>query len=83
MDTQKASLIISVTLVAVVLFNLAIYALAKRIKPNSANKFQIISRAFKRARNPWEEDKAKLDELSKTLAALKAVKNQEDPDETT
>ena len=70
MDTEKATLVIGITLLIVILFNLAIYTAAKRRGENSITQFKMFSRAFQRARNPWEEDKAKLDELSRTVAAL-------------
>jgi len=70
MDTEKATLIIGITLLVVILFNLAIYTAAKRRGENSINQFKMFSSAIRRARNPWEEDQAKLDELSRTVAAL-------------
>jgi hypothetical protein len=71
MDTQqKAALVIGLTLLVVILFNIAIYFASKRRGENSINQFKMFSRAFHRARNPWEEDQAKLDELSRKVEAL-------------
>lgn len=71
MDIQlNATLVIGVTLLVVVLFNIAIYTVSKRRGEDSINQFKLFSRAFQRARNPWKEDQAKLDELSRKVSAL-------------
>jgi len=79
MDSQKAILVIGLTLIFVLLFNFAIYAMAKKRGANPANQFEMYSRVFKRARDPWEEDKAKLAELSSTLAELQDSQRTEKP----
>ena len=80
LDAQKAALVIGISLVIVILFNLGIYRLAKRRGEDSINQIKMITRVAKRARNPWEEDNARLEALSQTLAKLKESQNQEDQD---
>lgn len=69
MISSKLVLVLSLTLLAVVLFNIAIYISAKR--RNSANSFKMFGKMARRARNPWEEDQAKLDELARKVAELR------------
>ncbi len=69
MDTQKALLVISITLVVVILFNLAIYIAVKRRK-DQVGEIELFRRALKRARDPWREEKANLEALSKQVAAI-------------
>ena len=68
MITSKLVIVLSVTLLAVILFNIAIFFSVKRRTPSSS--YQMFGKVAKRARNPWEEDNAKLEELSKQVADL-------------
>lgn len=77
MDSQKAFLVIATTLLIVVLLNLALYRLAKRHRPNTS-EFDLIRRTMKRARNPWQDEQAKLDSLSRQVAELKDQSTRED-----
>ena len=78
MDTGKAFLIIGLTLILVIGFNVVIYLAATRRGRNSLGEFDLMRKVSKRARDPWMEDNAKLEELAKTLASLKSEQN---PDE--
>jgi hypothetical protein len=83
MDSQKAFLVISITLVVVLLFNLGIYATLKNKRTNSNNQAQMVSRALRRARNPWEEDLAKMEALSRSLVAIQENQAQDQKNEET
>lgn len=72
MDTQKATLVIVLTLIIVVLFNLAIYAIVKR-RRNSVGEVDLIRKAVKRARDPWGTEKADLEALAKRVAELRDI----------
>jgi len=67
MDIQKAIIVIVITLVVVILFNVGIYAYVKKRGPH-VNTF---GRIYQRARHPWKEDEEKLKELSEKVAKLK------------
>ena len=67
MDTQKAFLVILVVLIVVILLNLGIYSYAKKL----GSQFKLFSRVYHRAQDPWKEDKAKLEELSESVAMYK------------
>jgi hypothetical protein len=69
MDPQKALLVISITLVIVILLNVAIYVSIKR-RNNRGGEIELFRRAFRRAKNPWGEEKANLEALSKQVAEL-------------
>lgn len=77
MDSQKAFLVIAATLIVVVLINLALYALVKRRRPDTG-EVDLIRRAMKQARDPWKDEQAKLDSLSRQVAELQSQPNQED-----
>lgn len=69
MDSQKAFIVIGITLVIVILLNLAIYAAVIRRK-DRVGEVDLIRRAMKRARDPWKNEKADLQALSKRVAEL-------------
>jgi uncharacterized membrane protein len=77
MDTQKAFLVISITLIIVVLVNLAIYSMSKKGKTGSARQVKVISKALSKARDPWAEDDAKLSELSRLVDEIKSQNDDE------
>jgi hypothetical protein len=70
MDTEKAFLVIGLTLVLVIVFNLVIYIAVKRRGENPTGQIEMLSRVFKRARDPWEEEKERLKELSDIVTGL-------------
>jgi ABC-type lipoprotein release transport system permease subunit len=83
MDSQKAFLVIGITLVVVMLINLGIYATLKNRHTNSSGHFRMVSHAVRRARNPWKEDQAKMEALSNNLAALRDSQAQDQAHEET
>jgi hypothetical protein len=70
MDTEKAFVVIGLTLVLVILFNLAIYFSVKRRGKNPTGQIEMFSKVFKRASDPWEEEKERLKELSDIVSGL-------------
>jgi hypothetical protein len=70
MDAEKAFLVIGLTLILVIVFNLAIYISVKRRGENPAGQKKMLSKVFKRARDPWEKDKERLKELSDIVSGL-------------
>jgi hypothetical protein len=77
MNTDNAFLVICITLIIVVGINAAIYAAVTRRRQNTVGQVELIRRATQHARNPWVEDDAKLEELSKTVATLKENQSAE------
>jgi hypothetical protein len=75
MDFEKAFLVISVTLIIVILLNLGLYTLVKRRK-NTVGEVELFRRAMNKARNPWEDEQAKLESLAKQVAELKKESSQ-------
>lgn len=67
MDMEKAALVILVTLLLVALFNLGIFTMAKK----RGGEINLFSRVYRRARDPWKEDREKLKSLSDQVAQLK------------
>jgi hypothetical protein len=72
MEIHKAFLVILVVLLIVILFNLGIYSYSKR----RSNQYKFFTRVYRRARDPWKEDKVKLDELSEKVASYKRKINR-------
>lgn len=69
MDTGRAALVIILTLLIVIGVNALIYlSLRKR---SSIGQIEMMRRAAKRARNPWEDEDNNLRELSRRVAELK------------
>lgn len=69
MDSEKAMIVIGITLVIVVLLNLALYAAVMRRKKR-VGEVELFRRAISRARDPWKNEKDDLQALSKQVAEL-------------
>lgn len=83
MDPVKAGIVILITLVVIVIINLAIYVSARRGRRGLPHEIEMLKRAANRARNPWVKEDAMLEELSRLTEALKAqpADRQEEMDE--
>jgi len=79
MDYSKAALVVCLTLIIVIGFNVMIYVSAKRDK--SAGTIELLRRASQQARDPWRNEDADLDELSRMVSALRN-KDPEDKDQS-
>jgi hypothetical protein len=67
MEIQKTFLVILIILIIVILFNIGIYSYSKR----RSKQFKFFTRVYRRAQNPWKEEKLKLNELSAKVASYK------------
>jgi hypothetical protein len=76
MDLQKALLVIGITLAIVIVFNLAIYAAVKR-RGGQVGEIELFGRVLKKARDPWRDEKANLEVLSKQVANLQRKDHNE------
>ncbi len=74
MDVTKAALVVSLTLAAVVLINLAIYySITRRGNrgDSTAGQIELLRKAAHRARNPWGEEDRDLEELARLAERLR------------
>ena len=69
MNSEKALIVIGITLVVVILLNLALYAAVMRRK-KKVGDVELFRRAISRARDPWKNEKNDLQALSKQVAEL-------------
>ena len=75
-DAGRALLVIVLTVAGVILINLAIYAMVK--SRGNIGQIEMMRKAVKQARNPWEvEDKA-LKDLSDLVKQLKSKPDSPD-----
>jgi len=75
MNVEKATLVISITLILVIIVNAAIYVAVKRRK--TTGQIKLLQRAAKKARDPWGDENAKLEELSRRVAELRGDEETE------
>jgi hypothetical protein len=76
MDIQSVMIVVGVTLVLVIGFNLAIFFSYGR--KDSPNEFQMLRNAVRRMKNPWQVEEEALAELSEKVEGLKK-KSEENP----
>jgi len=69
MDTTKIVLVVCITLAAVAILNAAIFAAIRR--GNEAGQIELLRRAVRRSRQPWQMEDDALNELSKRVEELK------------
>ena len=69
MDTTKILLVVCITLAAVAILNAAIFAVLRR--GNEAGQIDLLQRAVRRSRQPWQSEDDALNELSKRVEDLK------------
>ena len=69
MDLGKAALVIVITLILVIIFNVAIYRSLRGER--TVNQIKMLRRVTHRARKPWQDENEKLEELSRRVAKLK------------
>jgi hypothetical protein len=81
MDTSKASAVICLTLVAVIIVNLLIYFSFRR--GFTLPEIDVLRKFATRSNQPWRREQEELDELSKLVEKLKQPQEQnEDESET-
>jgi len=79
MDLDKALLVIILTVGAVILFNVMIYLSARR--GNDVTTINLMRKAARRARNPWQDEDDALQELSDIVSDFKPDEGKTDPAE--
>jgi hypothetical protein len=79
MDMDRAFLIICLTVGAVVLFNVMIYLSLRR--GNEVTTIDLLRKASRRARNPWQDEDDALQELSELVAGLRTNQEQSESKE--
>jgi hypothetical protein len=77
MDLSKAAIVVGITLLIVILFNLAIFSTFGKKRGDKNETIDMLSRAFKTARDPWKGEDNDLQELSERVDALKKRKEEE------
>lgn len=83
MDPGRALIVVGITLVVVILFNVGIYLSARGER--TINQVELLRRAGRRFRNPWGVEDKMLDELSQAAAKLReeedGAANKDEQDE--
>ena len=69
MDMDRALLVICLTVGVVVLINIMIYLSLRR--GNEVTTVDLMRKAARRARNPWQDEDSALQELSEIVAGLR------------
>ncbi len=69
MDFENAGLVICITIFIVIGINAAIYTMVS--KGGTIGQIELMRRAAKRLRQPWEPEDRALEELSKQVAEIK------------
>ena len=69
MDPNRVFIVVCLTIVGVIAFNVMIYLSLRR--GNEVNTVDMFRNAAKRARNPWRDEDDALKELSNLVADLK------------
>lgn len=74
MDIQKTILIIFITLIVVIIFNLGIYSYAKK----RGSQINLFTRVYHRAKSPWKEENEKMKELSDYIQEYKENRKRDE-----
>lgn len=69
MELDRAFLVVCLTVGAVILFNVMIYLSLRRGK--GASTVDMMRKAARRARNPWQDEEDALQELADIVAGLR------------
>jgi len=71
MDLTKAGLIVALVVLVVILLNIGMYLAFSR-KDGQPGTIELLMKAGKRVKNPWEDEDNALEELSEIVKELKA-----------
>ena len=74
-DTGRAALVIVLTILGVILINLAIFAMVRG--KSTTGQIDLLRKVTKQARNPWEIEDNKLKDLSELVKQFKHDPNQD------
>jgi hypothetical protein len=75
MDFDRAFLVVCLTVAAVIAFNVMIYLSLRR--GNEVTTIDLMSKAARRARNPWKDEDDALKELANLVSDLQSDKQAE------
>ena len=75
MDPDRVFLVICLTIVGVIAFNVMIYLSLRR--GDEVNTVNMLRKAARRARNPWKDEDDALQELSDLVSGLKSPQHQD------
>ncbi len=78
MDYSKVALVVGITLLIVILFNLAIFSSFGRKRGDKNGTVDMLQSAFKTARDPWKGEDTALQELAECVKSLKEMKGEEE-----
>lgn len=70
MDLDRATLVVCLTVAAVIAFNVMIYLSLRR--GDEVTTIDLMRKAARRARNPWKDEDDALQELSDLVSGLKS-----------
>ena len=76
MDLDRATLVVCLTIAAVIAFNVMIYLSLRR--GNEVTTVDLLRKAARRARDPWKDEDDALQELSSLVAGLKEPTREPD-----
>ena len=76
MDLDRALLVICLTVGAVILFNVMIYLSVRR--GDEVTTINLMRKAARRARNPWQDEDDALQELSDIVSGFKSVEGDDE-----
>lgn len=80
MDLDRATLVVCLTVVGVITFNVMIYLSLRR--GNEVTTIDLMRKAAQRARNPWKDEEEALQELSDLVSGLKTpLQEQKNPEQ--
>ena len=77
MDYSKVVLVVGITLLIVIMFNLAIFSSFGRKRGDKNETIGMLQSAFKIARDPWKGEDSDLKELAERVETLKKNKEEE------
>jgi hypothetical protein len=75
MELDRATLVVCLTVAAVIAFNVMIYLSLRR--GNEVTTIDLMRKAARRARNPWKDEDDALQELSDLVSGLKSPQHQD------
>jgi len=77
MNNPSAGIIILITLVAVVIINVAIIFAVKNRKPNQSSNLKVFGDLTKQLRNPFQKEETNLKNLSNLVEKIQEEMNSE------
>jgi len=76
LEISKTTIVVCVTIFIIVGINATLYVSLVKNK-NTVSQFDLLRKATKRARHPWEKEETNLEELSRLVKELNNKKDTE------